>query len=144
MKTLYLDLELMEKICHPIAVAFFDRPGEPMPSFWPHDDSLLESALNQPRQTFDAQELYPGIIDKASALFFSLVKNHPFPNGNKRLATASLLVFLYINEYWLVAEDSELADLAIKVARLSGPRGMTLAHQKIEKWLTAKLTKGTE
>ena len=48
------------------------------------DLSALESAVNQPRQTFDQKDLYPDIVAKAAALCFSLVMNHPFVDGNKR------------------------------------------------------------
>lgn len=48
------------------------------------DQSLLESAINRPYQTFSGQELYPSVIDKAAAILESIVKNHPFVDGNKR------------------------------------------------------------
>ncbi|MFZ1396315.1 MAG: Fic family protein, partial [Candidatus Promineifilaceae bacterium] len=44
----------------------------------------LESALAQPRMTFDGQELYPTLAEKAAALGFSIIQNHPFVDGNKR------------------------------------------------------------
>ena len=50
------------------------------------DQVLLDSAINRPFQTFDGQELYPSPIDKASALFESIITNHPFVDGNKRTA----------------------------------------------------------
>ena len=50
--------------------------------------SALESALNQPRMTFDGESLYPTIVEKASALGFSIIKNHPFVDGNKRTGHA--------------------------------------------------------
>lgn len=48
------------------------------------DQELLDSALNRPYQTFNGQELYPRPIDKAAAIIESIVKNHPFVDGNKR------------------------------------------------------------
>ncbi|KYG79138.1 type II toxin-antitoxin system death-on-curing family toxin [Roseivirga echinicomitans] len=48
------------------------------------DQELLDSALNRPYQTFDGQELYPSPVDKAAAIIESIVKNHPFVDGNKR------------------------------------------------------------
>ena len=56
--------------------------------------SALESALAQPRITFGGQELYSGVIEKASALGFSLIQNHPFVDGNKRTGHASRKSFL--------------------------------------------------
>src|SRR6185436_514345 len=57
----------------------------------------LESALAQPRVTFDGADLHPTVIHKAAALGFSLALNHPFVDGNKRLAHAAMEVFLLLN-----------------------------------------------
>jgi death-on-curing protein len=51
------------------------------------DLNALESALAQPKATFDGTDLYPTVVDKASALAFGLAMNHPFVDGNKRIAT---------------------------------------------------------
>ena len=59
------------------------------------DINALESAINQPRQTFDQKDLYPDIVTKA-ALCFSLVINHPFIDGNKRVGHASMETFLIL------------------------------------------------
>ena len=61
------------------------------------DDGLLESAINAPFQTFDGQELYPSLLEKATRLGYGLIKNHPFVDGNKRIGTHAMLVFLAIN-----------------------------------------------
>ena len=52
------------------------------------DAGALESAIAQPRITFDGQDLYPTLIEKAAALGFSLINNHPFLDGNKRVGHA--------------------------------------------------------
>ena len=57
------------------------------------DMGALESALNQPRLTFDQSNLYPGIISKAAALCYSLIMNHPFVDGNKRVGHAAMETF---------------------------------------------------
>ncbi len=54
----------------------------------------LASALAQPRMTFGGNELYPSIVEKASALSFSLIKNHAFTDGNKRASHAAMETFL--------------------------------------------------
>jgi len=64
-----------------------------------HDLKALESAVNQPRQTFDQKDLYPDIVTKAAALCFSLVMNHPFVDGNKRVGHAAMETFLILNGY---------------------------------------------
>ena len=63
------------------------------------DINALESALNLPRQTFDQKDLYPDIVTKAASLCFSLVMNHPFVDGNKRVGHASMETFLILNGY---------------------------------------------
>jgi death-on-curing protein len=57
------------------------------------DINALESAVNQPRQTFDQKDLYPDIVTKAAAICFSLVMNHPFVDGNKRVGHAAMETF---------------------------------------------------
>jgi death-on-curing protein len=61
--------------------------------------TALESALAQPRMTFGGTELYPTIAEKASAIGFSLIKNHPFVDGNKRSGHAAMEVFLVLNGF---------------------------------------------
>jgi death on curing protein len=61
------------------------------------DVGLLESAIAQPRMTFEGQELYPGLIEKAVALGFSIIMNHPFVDGNKRTGHAAMETFLVLN-----------------------------------------------
>jgi prophage maintenance system killer protein len=91
----YLDIGLMEKMCHPLAVTFLDKTNEPIPLFSTCQRSALDACLNLPKATFDGKELYPDLVSKAIILYYSLIKNHPFINGNKRIATTSLIVFFY-------------------------------------------------
>ena len=76
----------------------------------------LESALAQPRMTFGGQDLYPTIVEKAAALGFSLIQNHPFVDGNKRTAHAAMETFLVLNGYQLNATVEEQEDTILKVA----------------------------
>ena len=64
-----------------------------------HDLGALDSALAQPRMTFGGKELYPTIIEKASALGFSLIKNHPFVDGNRRTGHAVMETFLSFERF---------------------------------------------
>lgn len=72
---------------------------EPMPDFEHHDVHKLEAALNRPKTTAFRRALYPRLVDKAAVLFYSIVKYHAFPNGNKRMGVAALLVFLRLNGF---------------------------------------------
>jgi len=76
----------------------------------------LESAVAQPRMTFYGDELYPTIVEKASALGFSLIQNHPFIDGNKRAGHAVMESFLMFNGYEISASVDEQVDLVLGVA----------------------------
>ncbi|WYL96504.1 MAG: type II toxin-antitoxin system death-on-curing family toxin [Gloeotrichia echinulata IR180] len=76
----------------------------------------LESALAQPCMTFGGEELYPTIIKKASALGFSLIKNHPFIDGNKRIGHAAMEVFLVLNGFEIDATVDEQEEVILQLA----------------------------
>ena len=80
------------------------------------DLGLLESAVAQPLMTFGGQELYPTIIEKATALGFSLINNHPFNDGNKRVGHAALETFLVLNGYEIDAPVDEQERVILSVA----------------------------
>jgi death-on-curing protein len=80
------------------------------------DLGALESAVAQPRMTFNGDELYPTIVEKASALGFSLIQNHPFIDGNKRAGHAAMESFLMFNGYEISANVDEQVDLILGVA----------------------------
>jgi death on curing protein len=76
----------------------------------------LESALAQPKATFGGTDLYPSIVDKAGALAFGLAMNHPFVDGNKRIAHAAMAVFLDLNGFDIEATVDEQEQLMLELA----------------------------
>jgi death-on-curing protein len=76
----------------------------------------LESALAQPRMTFGGKDLYPSIVDKAAALGYSLIQNHPFIDGNKRTGHAAMEVFLHLNGFEIQSSVDEQETIVLKVA----------------------------
>ena len=80
------------------------------------DLGLLESAIALPRQAFGDQDLYPTVADKAAALGFSIVSNHPFVDGNKRVGHAAMEIFLVLNGYELVAKVAEQEAVILRLA----------------------------
>jgi len=66
--------------------------------------------------TFNGEELYPTIIEKASALGFSLIQNHPFVDGNKRAGHAATESFLMLNDYEITASVDEQVEIVLGVA----------------------------
>lgn len=85
------------------------------------DLGALESAVAQPRMTFGGEDLYPSAIEKAAALCLSLVQNHPFVDGNKRVGHAAMETFLLLNGFEInaVTDEQEQLILALAAGRLS-------------------------
>lgn len=80
------------------------------------DEGLLDSALNSPFQSFDGVDSFPSIQKKAARLGFGLIKNHAFVDGNKRIGTHAMLVFLALNGIEIDYTQEELSTTILKVA----------------------------
>ena len=98
-------------------------------SFGIRDLGLIQSAIARPQATFGGEDLYPTIIDKAAALFHSLIFNHAFADGNKRTSLTSTARFLHLNGYELVVQNQELIDFPLRV------ENKHLDIEEIAKWL---------
>jgi len=99
------------------------------------DLGLLESALAQPRATFDGHDLHPTVVDKAAALGFALVANHPFVDGNKRVGHAAMEVFLALNGFEIDATVDEQERLMLDAAS-----GLT-DRAALAEWLNSHVMK---
>ena len=97
------------------------------------DQGLLESALAQPGMTFDGQELYPTVADKAAALGYSLVMNHPFVDGNKRVGHAAMETFLVLNGHEIAASVDEQERVILGVA------AGTISREDFTVWVRSHL-----
>jgi death on curing protein len=95
------------------------------------DKGALESALNRPFQTFDNLELYPSPVDKAAAIFESVIINHPFIDGNKR--TAYVLMRLMLLEYNMDIYATEDIKYDFVISAAQGH----LQFDDIRKWITS-------
>ncbi len=93
------------------------------------DKNLLDSALKSPFQTFGGRELYPDIFDKAAQLCYSLVENHSFADGNKRIGVHLTLLFLKLNNVNISYSQAELIDFGLRIA--SGKKD----KDEIKDWL---------
>lgn len=94
--------------------------------------AALESSVSQPLQSFGGDELYPGTLEKAAALAFFLASNHPFIDGNKRVAHAALAVTLRLNGYRLSAPVDEQERIMLRLA--SGE----LTRAEFSEWVNAR------
>jgi len=94
------------------------------------DLGALESAIAQPYMTFGGNELYPSLAEKAAALGFSLIQNHPFADGNKRTGHAVMESFLGLNDYEINASTEEQVEVILSLA--SGK----LSRDEFTEWLS--------
>jgi len=95
------------------------------------DEGLLESALKGAFATFDGVELYPSKEEKAARLGFSLISDHAFVDGNKRIGMYVMLTFLEVNGIRISATNEEVADVGLRVA--AGEMG----YEELLKWVKA-------
>jgi death-on-curing protein len=95
----------------------------------------LESAVAQPRATFEGRDLYPSLAEKAAALCHSLILNHPFLDGNKRVGHAVMETFLMLNGHELRASVEESERLILEVA--SGH----VTREQLAQWVAQRLVK---
>jgi len=114
--------------------------NEPIPDFQSRFPNILESCLAVPFQRYNKKDLYPGLTKKAAILFYLMIKNHPFQNGNKRIAMTTLLVFLYKNNKWLKIDNYELYKFAVDVAK-SRTEDKDLILRGIEQFIKTYLVK---
>jgi death-on-curing protein len=93
------------------------------------DTTMLDASINSLFHTFDGQYLYPTIQAMAAHLAFSLIKNHPFLDGNKRIGILSMLVFMDINGLPIECTDDELVTLGLGLADSS------IAEPELIEWI---------
>lgn len=118
MKLKPVTLPEVEYTAHSLAQKFMGW-DEPIPEFGSRFSNILESCLKVPFQSFGKKSMYKGITGKAAILFYLMIKNHPFINGNKRIAIMTLLVFLHKNDKWLKVSNESLYNFAKSIAESS-------------------------
>lgn len=106
----------VENVAHTLAQELMEY-GEPIPAFNTRFPDRLESCLKTPFQKFGGKSLYRGLVGKGAILFYLMVKNHPFQNGNKRVAVMTLFYFLHRNGWWLTVSNNALYVFANEVAK---------------------------
>ncbi len=93
------------------------------------DEGLLESALESAFQTFGGIDIYPSLIQKAARIAYSLVSNHPFVDGNKRIGIHVMLVFLALNGIEISCTQNELVAIGLLLAE------GTMNFEELSVWL---------
>lgn len=97
------------------------------------DESLLESALSAPFQSFSYRDLFPTVLEKAARLGFGLVSNHCFIDGNKRIGAHAMLVFLELNDVTIEYTQEGLIKIFLDLA--SGKAG----YKELLQWLKERV-----
>lgn len=126
---------------HQALTEVFAQSDDPISPPGPRDLGLLESACARPRTGLGDTLKYPTLAAQSAALFHSLVKNHPFHNGNKRTALLTLVHVLADHGRRVTATDQELFDFVVAVAdgRVPGveqPRDVDQHVEQIRHWLS--------
>jgi len=80
------------------------------------DESMLESAIARPFQTFGGEPLYPTVYEKAAAIAQSIIINHPYIDGNKRTGLLAMIAMLEVYGFELTAESNETYEMTIKIS----------------------------
>lgn len=99
------------------------------------DQGALEAAIARPFATFEQQDLYPTAIDKAAAIFESIIINHPFVDGNKRSAYVLMRLILLSSNLDIVASQNEKYDFVIAASKGE------LRFEEIKGWLGVHASK---
>ncbi len=115
-KIVWIKIDDFESLCFDLAREHLTF-NQPIPDFITRNPGILESCLATPLQFFGGRDLYPKFVDKLSILFYLMIKNHPFQNGNKRIAVATLFVVLSLNKLWLNTDELLPYKLAKNVAK---------------------------
>lgn len=112
--------------------------NKPIPDFSTRYPNILESCILTPFQRFGGKSLYPSLVSKAGIMFYLMIKNHPFQNGNKRLAITTLLTFLFENKKWLRADTQELYNFTVWVAQ-SPPQAKEQVVEAVQNFIKRHL-----
>ncbi len=129
----------VEELAHFLAIKLMSW-DEPIPPFSTRRPGILEGCLLAPMATFDSKKLYPTLVSKAAILFYVMIKDHPFMNGNKRLAVTTLMVFVDKNDHWITVDEEEMYNFAKWVAA-SNPKVKAETVNAIQSFIRAYMSK---
>ena len=138
------DIDFVEEVIVAMVPVLFPNYEDGAPDFrylgGSQGRGLLEAALFQPQQSFGGEYLYPSMSDKAAALIWSVTKNRPFNDGNKRAALTTGFSFLAFNRRILLAGQSEAVELCLRIAA-SEP---TIDLEHVSDWINDRVIRFDE
>ncbi|MFA6908870.1 MAG: type II toxin-antitoxin system death-on-curing family toxin [Patescibacteria group bacterium] len=129
----FLTIGEVKAVAHALAKELMSW-DEPIPDFDTRFPHALESCLATPFIRFKEHDPYPTLEDKGAILFYLMNKNHPFENGNKRIAITALILFLWKNKKWIRVDNRELYNFSKWVAA-SNPKLKDQTIAAIKKFL---------
>lgn len=135
---LYLDREDIRSLHEQLSI-WAKKQGEPIPPFSAAKQGDIDALVSAPQHWFFGIEAYPTIEEKAAIIFYTINKRQIFLNGNKRMSTLCLLVFLGINDTMLVVSEDELTAKALWLANTASFEFPEVKQDLVE-WIRAHLT----
>jgi death-on-curing protein len=138
----YLDREDIRSI-HAALSSWAEQQGEPVPPFAHASHHDVDALVNTPRQKLFGRDAYPTVAEKAAIIFYTVNKKQIFLNGNKRMSTLCLLVFLDLNDKELDVLPDELTKKALWLANTSSLEFPAIKSELVE-WIAAHLKDGSE
>ncbi len=134
----YVKLGIVERIHERLREYFASE--EPIDPFSDNvfDIGKLEGALQAPQMNVYGQELYPTLEEKGAVLFYLIIKNHLFRNGNKRMAVMCLDFFLYANDIVLTVSRAEFFNKALETVN-SDPKEFDQVKKSLAEWIRANI-----
>lgn len=137
LRTNYLTVEIVEFVYNSFYKHFLVM-GEPIEPWFKVDKKQIENLVDMPKGSFGGSDLYPTLSEKAAIILYKINKGHIFPNGNKRLSIACVLLFLALNGKDLKVTSDELTKKALEVA-MSDPNDFEKIKFELKEWLEINL-----
>lgn len=107
----------LEYLGFKLAKKYLEKKGELIPEFYTCDKKKLDACLMQPYQTAFGQPCYRGFGAKAAVLFYGIIKNHPYQNGNKRIAVTTLVAFAWLHNKTFTLSKADMERVSLVVAK---------------------------
>ncbi len=133
----YLDKEDVRNI-HAALSLWAQKQGEPVPPFQHANHSDIDALVQTPQQKLFGNDAYPSIAEKAAIIFYTVNKKQIFLNGNKRMSTLCMIVFLGINGKQLDVPPDELTKKALWLALSSSLEFMAVKAELVQ-WIADHL-----
>ncbi len=132
-KVVYITPDLAHAIYGVFYTRFFEM-GEPIEKYENINIEKLNQVLSMPSISFSGEELYSTIFEKTAYIFYEINKGHIFPNGNKRLSIAFMLLFLILNDYEISVDSEALTQKALEIAK-SDPGDFDYVKRELVLWI---------